>query len=196
MKSLLTTRIAQPGLTRAFTLVELLVVIAIIAMLASLLMPAIQSGVQKAKAAKCASNLRQIGIAVQQYVADPDNGHQFPPVYNVTASNATTDAGVNTNFTGSSLQPLACLSNYGVTMALLTCPSDTSPDTAYGSYLWSPILQDETPENVHIYTRGGSFTVNRLASLTICTDKGMPHLNKINVLRADGHVETKPDAKP
>ena len=85
MKSPLTTRIAQPGLTRAFTLVELLVVIAIIALLASLLMPAIQSGVQKAKAAKCASNLRQIGIAVQQYVADPDNDHQFPPVYNVTS---------------------------------------------------------------------------------------------------------------
>lgn len=193
MKSLPTTRIALPRLTRAFTLVELLVVIAIIAMLASLLMPAIQSGVQKAKAAKCTSNLRQIGIAVQQYVADPDNGHKFPPIYNVTSGNASSQSGVNTNAPTSVLQPLVCLSNYGVTMALLTCPSDTSPDTnSYGSYLWSPVLQDEQPENVQIYTRGGSFSVSRLASLTICTDKGMPHLGKINVLRADGHVDARP----
>jgi len=191
MKAFLLTRIRHSGSTRAFTLVELLVVIAIIAMLASLLMPAIQSGVQKAKGAKCTSNLRQIGIAVQQYVADPDNGHQFPPIYNTGSINAA--IGSFTTNAGSSLQPLACLSNYGVTMALLTCPSDSSPDTnSYGSYLWSPILQGEQPEAVHIYTRGGAFTVNRLASLTICSDKGMPHLGKINVLRADGHVDTKP----
>ena len=189
MKSLPTTRIAPPRLTRAFTLVELLVVIAIIAMLASLLMPAIQSGAQKAKAAKCTSNLRQIGISVQQYVADPDNGHKFPPVYNTGSNNAEVTAASS----DSPLQPLACLSNYGVTMALLTCPSDTAPDTnSYGSYLWSPILQGEQPENVQIYTRGGSFSVSRLASLTICTDKGMPHLGKINVLRADGHVDARP----
>ena len=183
-------RVRHPGAARAFTLVELLVVLAIIAMLASLLMPAIQSGVQKAKGTKCSSNLRQIGTAVQQYVADPDNGHQFPPIYN-TGSTNTAIGSFNTN-TDSSLQPLVCLSNYGVTMALLTCPSDSSPDANYGSYLWSPILQGEQPEDVHIYTRGGAFTVNRLASLTICSDKGMPHLGKINVLRADGHVDTKP----
>lgn len=192
MKSLPTTRIALPRLTRAFTLVELLVVIAIIGMLASLLMPAIKTGAQKAKAAKCTSNLRQIGISVLQYVADPDHGHKFPPIYNVTSENASAQSGVNTNAT-TMLQPLVCLSNYDVTMALLTCPSDTSPDTnSYGSYLWSPVLQDEQPENVQIYTRGGSFSVSRLASLTICTDKGMPHLGKLNVLRADGHVDAKP----
>ena len=176
------------GTPRAFTLVELLVVVAIIAMLASLLMPAVQSGIQKAKGTKCSSNLRQIGIAVQQYVADPDNGHQYPPIYN-TGSNT---AEVTAASSDSPLQPLQCLSNYGVTMALLTCPSDTSPDPSYGSYLWSPILQGELPEDVHIYTRGGAFTVSRMASLTICSDKGMPHLGKINVLRADGHVDTKP----
>ena len=47
--------------SRAFSLVELLVVIAIISMMASLLFPAIESGIQKAQGVKCLSNLRQIG---------------------------------------------------------------------------------------------------------------------------------------
>jgi prepilin-type N-terminal cleavage/methylation domain-containing protein/prepilin-type processing-associated H-X9-DG protein len=179
-------------LSRGFSLVELLVVIAIISMLASLLFPSIQTGIQKAKGAQCLSNLRQIGVSVQQYVADPDNGHQFPPIYNVSASNASSQSGVNSNSPTGLLLPLQCLGNYGVTIALLTCPSDTAPDTNYGSYLWSPVLQGEQPQDVHIYTRGGVFTISKLSSMTVCTDKGLPHLGKLNVLRADGHVETKP----
>jgi prepilin-type N-terminal cleavage/methylation domain-containing protein/prepilin-type processing-associated H-X9-DG protein len=177
--------------SRGFTLVELLVVIAIIGMLASLLMPALQTGIQKAKAAKCVSNLRQIGVAVQQYIADPDNNNQFPPIYNTGTTNAAVDS-FTTNAGTSSLQPLQCLSNYGVTMAVLTCPSDSHPDPVYGSYMWSPILQGEQPQDVHIYARGGVFTISKLSSMTVCTDNGLPHLGKLNVLRADGHVDTKP----
>jgi prepilin-type N-terminal cleavage/methylation domain-containing protein/prepilin-type processing-associated H-X9-DG protein len=177
---------------RGFSLVELLVVIAIIAMLVSLLFPSIKTGIQKAKATWCLSNLRQIGISVQQYVADPDNGHQFPPIYNVSGSNASSPSEVNSNAPTSVLLPLQCLGNYGVTIALLTCPSDTAPDTNYGSYLWSPVLQGEQPQDVHIYTRGGVFTISKLSTMTVCTDKGMPHLGKLNVLRADGHVEARP----
>lgn len=178
--------------SRAFSLVELLVVIAIISMLASLLFPSIESGIQKAQTAKCLSNLRQIGGAVQQYVADPENGHQFPPIYNVSSSNASSQSGVNSNAPSGVLLPLQCLGAYGVTMGLLTCPMDKTPDTNYGSYLWSPVLQSEHPEDVHVYTRGGVFTISKLSTMTVCTDKGMPHLGKLNVLRADGHVETKP----
>jgi len=74
-----------------------------------------------------------------------------------------------------SAHPLACLGNYGITLPVLSCPSDKSPDTNYGSYIWSPILQGEQPEDVHIYTPGGVFTIQKLSRLTVCTDNGRPH---------------------
>jgi prepilin-type processing-associated H-X9-DG protein/prepilin-type N-terminal cleavage/methylation domain-containing protein len=55
---------------RAFTLVELLVVLAIIILLTGLLLPGLNQARQRARAASCAGNLRQLGLAIQLYWDD------------------------------------------------------------------------------------------------------------------------------
>ncbi|HVF10500.1 MAG TPA: DUF1559 domain-containing protein [Abditibacteriaceae bacterium] len=60
------------GVARGFTLIELLVVIAIIAILAAILFPVFARARENARRAACQSNLKQIGLSVQQYAQDND----------------------------------------------------------------------------------------------------------------------------
>ncbi|HEY4260443.1 MAG TPA: type II secretion system protein, partial [Schlesneria sp.] len=71
------TRLAQKQkLRRGFTLIELLVVISIIAVLASLIAPAVQSARRAARKLECLNNIRNCSIAIQNFSSQ--NGGQLP----------------------------------------------------------------------------------------------------------------------
>ena len=64
---------------KAFTLIELLVVVAIIAILAAMLLPALNRARESAKSTACLQGMKQIGLAWQMYISDFD---QFTPWHN------------------------------------------------------------------------------------------------------------------
>jgi prepilin-type N-terminal cleavage/methylation domain-containing protein/prepilin-type processing-associated H-X9-DG protein len=76
---------------RGFTLIELLVVIAIIAVLIALLLPAVQAAREAARRAQCVNNLKQLGLAAQNYVS---SNNVLPPQtsWPTMAANATGNA--------------------------------------------------------------------------------------------------------
>jgi prepilin-type N-terminal cleavage/methylation domain-containing protein/prepilin-type processing-associated H-X9-DG protein len=106
-----------PRQTRhAFTLIELLVVIAIIAILASMLLPALARAKEAAKRISCVNNLKQLGLSVTMYADDHEG--LYPMRGNT--------AGSTSNFWPLLLQP------YYVDTKVLYCPSDAVTPENFG----------------------------------------------------------------
>lgn len=64
-------------MNRAFTLLELLIVLGIVSLLAAILFPVLVKVRETGRRSQCSSNIRQLGVAVESYLADFDNRYPF-----------------------------------------------------------------------------------------------------------------------
>ena len=124
---------------RAFTLVEMLVVIAIVGLLAALLFPVFARARANARRATCASNLKQIGVALGLYAQD----YRYYPSVDINAyTNHTCGAWADK------------IQRYAKFDAIFVCPS-----APYGAYSSSCPAPDKTdPKNIISYN--GSYDLN------------------------------------
>lgn len=196
---------------KAFSLVELLVVIAIIAVLAALLIPAAKTVAQKSSSMQCASNLRQIGTAIQAYAVDNDN---YIVPWRLSNGGSSYWSGLLTPYMGAKYP--ATLPPTASANSVFMCPVKKANGNGITEYsvgtLWLRYnINLHVAENA-LGTGSGSasFRKVRMSQVNLsrtyivmdlfgpggggswCTSSGeltYPHSNRINVLFLDNHIE-------
>lgn len=194
---------------KRFTLIELLVVIGIIAMMVSMLLPALAGGREKARQVSCLSNLRQLGMAMLQYTDDWRG--KLPPY----VSGAPTSEHPGLTWSGWSFP-------YHKETKLLLCPNSPGkePDGTKegfryydGSYGWNfdgtqgnrGVLSAHVrqPSNGYLLCDsgdpcliyGGNNWSNLMEELDLDWDSGLEganrHMDKVDICFVDGHVAAR-----
>ncbi|MBV9463468.1 MAG: type II secretion system protein [Verrucomicrobiae bacterium] len=122
-------RISSPrpaGFSFSFTLIELLMVIAIVAVLSSLLVPALQGVREGARRTKCLSNVRQIGTAVEMYKNDNEDYYPFgPPLLIANWNHIEFMNRLGSNYLGANFAVFKCPSNKNVEPATMPFRSNS-----------------------------------------------------------------------
>lgn len=166
-----------------FTLVELLVTVTIIGCLITLAIPNFGLVREKANSMRCASNLRTIVTAVQNYAQDNDN--RYPQIESMPSNPVYTNGEVGTL--------LGVLGPYGLTEANLRCPEDVGGPNYFAkegsSYQWRPLVDDELVNSPSIYRRGRQITPPP-SRLALAADYMAVHRGHMNCVFADGRVRT------
>jgi prepilin-type N-terminal cleavage/methylation domain-containing protein/prepilin-type processing-associated H-X9-DG protein len=188
--------VKRPG---GFTLIELLVVIGIIAILAGLLMPALNRGMVKAKAIECLNQLRETGIAMQLFAHEHHD--RFPmqvPAREGGSMEADRELYVAVPTLSFSPRHFMAISNELSSPKLAHCPADRmhslartfSSMTRSNLSYWVNVRAE--PGNP-VQALAGDWNVSNPTGDSTVELAFTPalHLNRGNVLFADGHVELR-----
>ncbi len=161
-------------MTRAFTLTELLVTLAVIAILAGLLIPVVDQGRARADSASCLANLRILGTALTQYLAEHEM--TLPTLAASRAANSDDVPVIDNTLDRFTDGPRAFACPAGRSLAVLTGTS----------YYWNSALNGQRLASLNFLG-----IVSDHSKIPVLVDKEGWHRfsnEKVNHLYADGHV--------